>query len=66
MSKNKYSEKAPLHEGFANEARVVGKLPSTFEEQKKWLDTMKKGEVFTDEEYEEELKKLKEEYNIKD
>ena len=66
MSKNKYSDKVPLHKGFANEAKVIGKVPSTFEKQKKWIDTMKKGKVFTDEEYEEELKKLKEEYGIKE
>lgn len=65
MSKDKYSEKAPLYQGFANDGKRLENENETFESEKKWLDQVyewTKDKKF----YEEKLKELKEKYGIKE
>ena len=65
MSKDKYSEKASLYQGFANDGQRLENENETFESEKKWLDQVyewTKDKKF----YEEKLKELKEKYGIKE
>lgn len=62
----KYSDKVPLYQGFANEGKVTGEFPVSFDKKKNWLDVLKGVGAVTDEEYEKMLKEIKEKYGIED
>ena len=67
MSKNDYSK--PYSHPRWNDTglpKTVGEAPSTFEEQRDFIDVLREGGLIDDEEYNKRLKELKEKYNVKD